>query len=476
MAAYYTKLTAIGRAKVAAAIANESALEVTEMALGDGSGNPVPEPTGNETGMVREVYRAPLNRFERIPDLEEFVEAEMLVPAEFGGWTVREIGLYDVDGDLIAYGNFPALYKATPAEGTAQDLAFRTTIQVSVDADVTLLIDPNIITATRAWVSNMVESYLHVPPGGTLGQIVVKTGNGDGDYEWQDPTQVNVVVNAIPEPQVLAENQTVVTLAVVNTVGAAYYVDGIRLYPDDYTVDSPTQITLATSYPEGTAFLAVQNEPNNQIKANQVLMQPDIDSLSTVQALLERLNQGDPAGRIASYGGTVAPGGWIQCDGRELNRTTYARLFSAIGTTWGAGNGTTTFNVPDLTDDFLTGAGGEFDVGDSFASQNKSHTHGASSGTAGSHSHSGTTSTAGEHSHGVPEGVSSASDNGIGMTSGSRYTDLVHAYSDSQFAGNHNHNLLISSAGSHSHDVTVDAEGGNKARPQGSAVMWIIRA
>ena len=128
MATYYTKLTPIGRAKVAAAIANEAPLVVTHMALGDGAGNPVPPPTGDETILVREVYRDVLNRFERPEELPEFVEAEMMVSAAHGGWVVREIGLIDIDGDLIAYGNFPAMYKALPSEGSAQDRGFRTMI------------------------------------------------------------------------------------------------------------------------------------------------------------------------------------------------------------------------------------------------------------------------------------------------------------------------------------------------------------
>ncbi|EDY85441.1 fels-2 prophage protein, partial [gamma proteobacterium HTCC5015] len=80
--AFYTRLTQIGRAKVAAAIANESPLEITEMALGDGNGNAVQEPTGNETELVREVYRNNLNRLERLSDLDEYIEAEILVAAE----------------------------------------------------------------------------------------------------------------------------------------------------------------------------------------------------------------------------------------------------------------------------------------------------------------------------------------------------------------------------------------------------------
>jgi microcystin-dependent protein len=65
----------------------------------------------------------------------------------------------------------------------------------------------------------------------------------------------------------------------------------------------------------------------------------------------------DPAGRIEQYGGSSAPTGWLECDGSAVDRTTYARLFTAISTTWGIGNGTTTFNVPDFRGRVLVGKG-----------------------------------------------------------------------------------------------------------------------
>jgi hypothetical protein len=66
-------------------------------------------------------------------------------------------------------------------------------------------------------------------------------------------------------------------------------------------------------------------------------------------------NNGMPPGAITAFGGTNPPIGWILCDGRTVSRTAYARLFSAIGTSWGSGDGSTTFNVPDMRGTFLRG-------------------------------------------------------------------------------------------------------------------------
>lgn len=70
-----------------------------------------------------------------------------------------------------------------------------------------------------------------------------------------------------------------------------------------------------------------------------------------------QLDQMDPAGRIEEYAGSTAPSGWLMCDGAEVSRTTYARLFNAIGETYGAGDGSTTFNVPNRVNRLSIGAG-----------------------------------------------------------------------------------------------------------------------
>lgn len=103
-----------------------------------------------------------------------------------------------------------------------------------------------------------------------------------------------------------------------------------------------------------------------------------------------------PAGVISAFGASAAPTGWLKCDGSAVSRTTYAALFTAIGTTFGAGNGTTTFNLPDLRGEFLRGwdDGRGVDSGRSFGSAQsdafKSHDHtypeGFSGGGSGSQS------------------------------------------------------------------------------------------
>ena len=83
--------------------------------------------------------------------------------------------------------------------------------------------------------------------------------------------------------------------------------------------------------------------------------QSGIAKYATLEDILELL--GTPAGTISAFGGAAAPDGWLLCDGSAVSRSTYARLFTAISTTWGVGDGATTFNVPDLRGAFLRGTG-----------------------------------------------------------------------------------------------------------------------
>lgn len=85
---------------------------------------------------------------------------------------------------------------------------------------------------------------------------------------------------------------------------------------------------------------------------------------AAIKAMISNLaGEGLPAGTLMAYAGKTVPDGWLLCNGAAVSRTTYARLFKAIGTTWGAGDGSTTFNLPDCTDRFLEGTADASKVG-----------------------------------------------------------------------------------------------------------------
>lgn len=259
MSTYYTILTNVGLAKVTNAQALGTVVQWSEMAVGDGNGNDT-TPVQTQTALVRERFRAQLNQLSTDPNNPNWLVAELVIPSAQGGWTVREVGVFDEAGDLVAVANFPATYKPQLAEGASKDLVIRIIIEVANTATVQLRIDPAVVLASRSWVETNFLRRSKIA-GGTTGQVLKKTGNADEAFAWQDLTSANITVNTVQELQTLATNQTVIDWATITTTAAAYYIGGARLEPGDFTTDSQTRITLARSYPAGTRILGAINEP-----------------------------------------------------------------------------------------------------------------------------------------------------------------------------------------------------------------------
>lgn len=151
MPQFYTVLTEVGQAKLANALALGTTIDITDLAVGDGGGA-MPQPDSNRETLVNEVRRAPVNTVATDPDNPSWLIVEQVLPPEVGGWTIREVGLIDVDGDLIGYGNFPETYKPTLAEGSGRTQTIRMVLEVTHTTAVTLRVDPSVVLATREYV------------------------------------------------------------------------------------------------------------------------------------------------------------------------------------------------------------------------------------------------------------------------------------------------------------------------------------
>ncbi len=150
---YFCTLTAVGEAKDANAKALGTALKFTEMAVGDGNGA-LPVPDRNRTALVRQVRRAPINTLKADPLNPGQVIAEQIIPEDVGGWWIRELGLYDDAGDLVAIGNCPETYKPQLAEGSGRVQVVRMVLIMSSAATVQLKIDPAVVLATRKYADD----------------------------------------------------------------------------------------------------------------------------------------------------------------------------------------------------------------------------------------------------------------------------------------------------------------------------------
>ncbi|EEX4249785.1 phage tail protein [Escherichia coli] len=155
---FYTLLTDIGAAKLASAAALGVPLKITHMAVGDGGGV-LPTPDSKQTALVNEKRRAALNMLYIDPQNSSQIIAEQVIPENEGGWWIREVGLFDESGALIAVGNCPESYKPQLAEGSGRTQTVRMVLITSSTDNITLKIDPAVVLATRHYVDQQIEIH-----------------------------------------------------------------------------------------------------------------------------------------------------------------------------------------------------------------------------------------------------------------------------------------------------------------------------
>ena len=185
-------------------------------------------------------------------------------------------------------------------------------------------------------------------------------------------------------------------------------------------------------------------------------------------------------GAVQMFARATAPPGWLKTNGAAISRTTYAALFAAIGTVFGAGDGSTTFNLPDLRGEFLRswddarGIDNSRSFGSWQGGANESHAHTATATTdAHTHTWSGTTSNAGNHQHDLATDTGGSSN--LHTVSSTSNSDEKPTGALTGVAGAHTHTVSgTTSIDSHSHIVTVTMQGA-EARPRNIALLTCIK-
>ncbi|EDT2251968.1 phage tail protein [Salmonella enterica subsp. enterica] len=156
---YKTVITKAGAIKLAAAtVPNGKKVNFTAMAIGDGGGT-LPVPDANQTKLVNEVWRYKLNKISQNNKHQNYVVAELLIPPETGGFWMREMGLYDDTGTLIAVGNMAESYKPKLDEGSGRAQTVRMVIMVSDIESVELTIDTSTVMATQDYVDDKLAEH-----------------------------------------------------------------------------------------------------------------------------------------------------------------------------------------------------------------------------------------------------------------------------------------------------------------------------
>jgi len=157
---FFAILTAIGKAKQANADALGIPWTFAQMGVGDANGTE-PMPNEQQAQLINERRRAPLNQLKVDPANPNIIIAEQVIPENVGGWWIREVGLYDAAGDLVAVANCAPSFKPLLTQGSGRTQVVRMNLIVSNTANVELKIDPSVVLATRQYVDSKILEELY---------------------------------------------------------------------------------------------------------------------------------------------------------------------------------------------------------------------------------------------------------------------------------------------------------------------------
>lgn len=332
---YYALLTNVGAAKLANATALGEQVEITQMAVGDGNGA-LPTPNPAQTALVHELRRAPLNTLTIDPVNTNQIIAEQVIPEDVGGWWIREIGLYDSDGDMIAVANCAETYKPLLQEGSGRMQVIRVILIVSSTQAVTLKIDPSVVLATRQYVDDQIIQVKAFVDQQLAAHIAA------ADPHKQYAPKASPALTGTPTAPTAAQtvnNTQIATTGFVKSAIAAL------------VASSPAALDTLNEL-----AAALGNDPNfattvtNALAGKQPL-DSTLTNLSgkTVNGILQYLGLGLgsalPVGVPVPWPLTTPPTGWMKCNGSRFSLTGYPALAAVFP------SGV----LPDLRGEFIRG-------------------------------------------------------------------------------------------------------------------------
>ncbi|EAA1746931.1 phage tail protein [Shigella flexneri] len=332
---YYAILTNQGAARLANATMLGSKLNLTQMAVGDANGVlPTPDPA--QTKLINQKRIAPLNLLSVDPNNQSQIIAEQIIPENEGGFWIREIGLYDDEGVLIAVANCPETYKPQLQEGSGRTQTIRMILVVTNTEAITLKIDPSVVLATRKYVDDEVlELRLYVDDQ-------MRNHIAAQDPHTQYAQKHNPTFTGEPKAPTPAAGNNTTRIATTAFVQAAItaLINGAPA-----TLDTLKEIAAA-----------INNDPKFSTTINNALSgkQPLDETLThlsgkDVAGLLAYLGLGDgsalPVGVPVPWPSATPPTGWIKCNGAPFSAQEYPELAKAYPTN----------KLPDLRGEFIRG-------------------------------------------------------------------------------------------------------------------------
>ncbi|MCD3211098.1 hypothetical protein G8T71_06980 [Clostridium botulinum C/D] len=161
MEQFYTLVTDIGKAKIANATALQKKLELSKIVLGDSNGSYY-EPTENQNKLKNQVWKSEITDKFIDKENKNWIVVQTIIPSTIGGFTIREAGIVDSDGDLVVIAKYPETYKPKMSDGSTKDITINLILEVSNVENVTLKVDPTIIFATKEDIKNVQKQIRNI--------------------------------------------------------------------------------------------------------------------------------------------------------------------------------------------------------------------------------------------------------------------------------------------------------------------------
>ncbi|EIZ5340878.1 phage tail protein [Salmonella enterica] len=318
---FYTLLTDRGMAKIASALADKKQLHLQKMAVGDGGGQYY-EPIASQTKLRHEVWRGEMNTLMVAPNNPNWLIAELVLPEDVGGWYVREVGVFDDEGELIAIGKFPESYKPLLPGGCGKQVCIRLIMEVSNTTAVTLTVDPSIVLATRDYVDTRLDEHEHSTnhPDATLTQKgftqLSNATDSDDETKAATPKAVKAAMDkasaAAPARHTHAWGQ--ITGAPDGTLTQKGIVKLNNATDSTSTTEAATPSAVKAAYDKASAAAPANHSHYQFFTANGTFTVPD----GVTQVFVEMLGGGGGGG---GGGHTSNTDGLLYCSGGNAGKS-----------------------------------------------------------------------------------------------------------------------------------------------------------
>ncbi|ELM3527107.1 phage tail protein [Salmonella enterica] len=491
---FFTLITRGGLAALTRA-ANGEPLRLTHMAVGDGGGSET-TPAREQTRLVNEIYRGPLNQVYTDPADNTRIIAEMIIPPPKSSFWVRETGLYDANGELFAVSKPPPGEIPAPEEGATRDMVVRISLVISGMSNVILTTDSSTVTATKDYVINAVKPFLRIDQNlgeiaraGEDAQAAARRHLGLGNSATRNVGTTSGTVAAGDDSRILATKKAIDDTQTGLNAQTAMWLDS----PDElsslpsgarrFAINTPGKYVLPNS---GWFFLEVLAKRDTENGCNILATDNDGNTWSglrwnarTESGFIWSPLTSCPPGVPLAWPTDIPPAGYTLMAGQSFDKTAYPLLARAYPSGI----------LPDMRGWMIKGKPtGRRSVLSLEMDGNKRHAHTARAqdtdlGTKSTSSFdygTKTTSEAGYHVHnayghmdsgGAKRGTDFAlADAGPGATS--RDTNGAGIHVHNTWIGPHGHTVYI---GPHGHLVIVDPDGNEEVTVKNIAFNYIVR-